>query len=228
MSGGPNGNGAGNPIGGLIKQRMSERSLTLRKLSGLCDICPSTLSRIINGRQTAGLSHLKRLSAALDVPVGGFLNGGPLSGDFRDGGLARAESAPAASPDAEGIILGLIREILSPFNLSASDLISQIEKELKKCEQYARTDEGRRIIAEECAGKIAATAGAGVIIDELAFLRERFQDGSLSEDERAAAGGGLLYFILAVDVIPDYAFPLGYLDDAIAVSLVVKRLKAGG
>jgi uncharacterized membrane protein YkvA (DUF1232 family) len=37
-------------------------------------------------------------------------------------------------------------------------------------------------------------------------------------------GSTLLYLILTPDVIPDYVFPIGYLDDAIAVSMTVDRL----
>jgi len=34
-------------------------------------------------------------------------------------------------------------------------------------------------------------------------------------EEQAVLGSGLLYFISAVDIIPDYLFPIGYVDDAI-------------
>lgn len=37
-------------------------------------------------------------------------------------------------------------------------------------------------------------------------------------------GSALIYFILSVDVIPDYIFPIGYLDDAVAVQLVLNAL----
>ncbi|MEH7609111.1 DUF1232 domain-containing protein [Priestia megaterium] len=33
-----------------------------------------------------------------------------------------------------------------------------------------------------------------------------------------------MYFILPTDIIPDYVFPIGYLDDAIAVQLVMNQL----
>ncbi len=37
-------------------------------------------------------------------------------------------------------------------------------------------------------------------------------------------GGALLYFIVSVDVIPDYIFPIGYIDDAAAVQFVFNQL----
>ena len=39
--------------------------------------------------------------------------------------------------------------------------------------------------------------------------------------ELAVIGSALIYFIISVDIIPDYIFPIGYLDDAIAVKLVL-------
>lgn len=42
---------------------------------------------------------------------------------------------------------------------------------------------------------------------------------------KTVIGSGLLYFVLSADIIPDYSFPLGYIDDALAVRLVLERLK---
>nr|WP_275949849.1 DUF1232 domain-containing protein [Oceanobacillus jordanicus] len=41
-------------------------------------------------------------------------------------------------------------------------------------------------------------------------------------------GGALLYFVLTLDLIPDYLFPIGYIDDAIAVQLTVSMLAKQG
>ena len=37
-----------------------------------------------------------------------------------------------------------------------------------------------------------------------------------SAAKRSIIGSALLYFILSTDIIPDYVFPFGYLDDTIA------------
>ncbi|MDR3542351.1 MAG: YkvA family protein [Desulfosporosinus sp.] len=47
---------------------------------------------------------------------------------------------------------------------------------------------------------------------------------STTTSDRVLLGSALLYFILPTDVIPDYIFPIGYLDDAIAVKLVLDKL----
>ncbi|MEM5594999.1 YkvA family protein [Niallia circulans] len=41
-------------------------------------------------------------------------------------------------------------------------------------------------------------------------------------------GAALIYFIISVDVIPDYIFPIGYLDDAVAIKISAKLLPAKG
>jgi uncharacterized membrane protein YkvA (DUF1232 family) len=49
-------------------------------------------------------------------------------------------------------------------------------------------------------------------------------DEKTSAAKRSILGSALLYFILPTDIIPDYVFPIGYLDDAIAVQLVMNQL----
>ena len=43
--------------------------------------------------------------------------------------------------------------------------------------------------------------------------------------ELAIIGGALLYFISPIDIIPDYIFPIGYLDDAIVVKIALDLLE---
>ena len=66
--------------------------------------------------------------------------------------------------------------------------------------------------------------GAGPFIEQLKQMHEQFCADDITPDERTILGSALLYFIIATDVIPDYVFPIGYLDDAIAVRLVLNRL----
>ena len=55
---------------------------------------------------------------------------------------------------------------------------------------------------------------------------ERFRSKNGTSAELVVMGSVLIYFIISVDVIPDYTFPLGYLDDAIAVKLALNLLSA--
>lgn len=64
----------------------------------------------------------------------------------------------------------------------------------------------------------------GPFINDLKELYERFTKKKGTTAELALMGSALIYFILSVDVIPDYIFPIGYLDDAVAVQLVLNAL----
>lgn len=97
-------------------------------------------------------------------------------------------------------------------------------KELDKYEQFARTNEGKKIIYDNFESKILSTNGVGIIIDKLNYLYKLFCSDDIDSNKHAVIGSGLLYFILATDVIPDYLFPIGYLDDAIAINMVTKHI----
>jgi len=64
----------------------------------------------------------------------------------------------------------------------------------------------------------------GPFINKLKELYEKFTTDKGTLFELTIIGSTLLYFIIPVDVIPDYVFPIGYLDDAIAVQLTGKSL----
>jgi len=64
----------------------------------------------------------------------------------------------------------------------------------------------------------------GPFIDHLMEMYKQYASKETAEHERAVFGSVLLYFILSTDVIPDYIFPIGYLDDAIAINLGLSRL----
>ncbi len=120
-------------------------------------------------------------------------------------------------------LLDTVQDILNDFNINLYAVAMEISKELDKYEQYARTNEGKKIIYDDFTSKISSTNGVGTIIDKLNYLYNQFCSEGINADKQAIIGSGLLYFLLATDVIPDYLFPIGYLDDAIAVNIVIKR-----
>ncbi len=63
-----------------------------------------------------------------------------------------------------------------------------------------------------------------LFIEQLTDMYQQFCNETISKEERAVLGSALLYFILSTDIIPDYLFPIGYLDDAIAVELAKEKL----
>src|SRR5699024_11462619 len=53
-----------------------------------------------------------------------------------------------------------------------------------------------------------------------------FTEGKAANYKLCIMGSALLYFIIPVDVIPDYVFPMGYIDDALAVKIALKMLSS--
>jgi len=200
-------------LGIIIKSFLKEHSLSMRKLSVFTEIDTATLSRIINGKQPANFNHLQKLAPVMNIPIEQL-----LSAAGYDIGNSRHES------DIYNIVDN-IQEFLKSSELFDQQYTTDlIEKELYKYEQYAQTDEGQRIIREDFQAKVIKVSGVGPFIDQLKQMHRQFCTDEITPKERAIIGSALIYFILSTDIIPDYIFPIGYLDDAIAVSLVLKRL----
>ena len=204
-------------LGLLLKTTLQQRSLSMHKLSELAGIDTATISRIINGKQPANVNHLQKFAHALNIPIEQL-----LSAAGYDIGTSRHEP----KSDIHAVIDG-IQAILKSANLFDQRYITdRIEQELFKYEQYAQTEEGQRIIGADFNTKVNQVSGAGPFIDQLKQMHQRFHQDGITNEERAILGSALLYFILSTDIIPDYVFPIGYLDDAIAVSLALNRLRA--
>ncbi len=206
---------SGFPLGSLLKTVLRERSLSMRKLSELTGIDTATISRIANGKQPANARHLQRIAQALDFPAGRLFS----AAGFEVGSPRQETSADihAAVDD--------IQDALKSSNLFSEQCTTdRVEQELFRYEQYAQTEEGQRLIREGFPAKVSQVSGAGPFIDQLKQMHQQFCTDEIKPDERAILGSALLYFILSTDIIPDYVFPIGYLDDAMAVKLVLKRL----
>ncbi|WP_313152995.1 YkvA family protein [Lacrimispora sp.] len=121
-------------------------------------------------------------------------------------------------------IIRIIQDILKSNGIELDDVIIDMQKELKKCEQYAKTEAGKEVIHSCFYSKIKELNGEGIIIEQLKKLYELFCSDDIDSSVQPVIGSTLLYLILTPDVIPDYVFPIGYLDDAIAVSMTVDRL----
>lgn len=201
------------PLSRLLHSAMSAHSLSLRGLGRLCNINPSTLSRIINGKQTPSIRHMKLLSEHLNIPFEHLLSASGITINIRDNKNKSAD-----------LMLDMVCEILRSYEIELDQVTAEIEKELKKYERFAVTLEAQHTIRSEFPGKLKGLNGEGLIINYLERLYKLFCLEDTKEPVRAAAGSALLYLILTPDVIPDYAFPVGYLDDALVVIMVIRRL----
>ncbi|MFM1653934.1 DUF1232 domain-containing protein [Brevibacillus sp. B_LB10_24] len=202
-------------LGTMLKTLLKERSLSMRKLSALTGIDTATISRIANGKQQAKPDHLQQFARHLGVPTQRL---------FQAAGFDVGRQNSGKPSDIHESV-DTIQEVLVSSNLLDQQFTTErVRQELIKYEKYALTEEGQRIILEDFRPKVEQVSGAGPFIDQLKHMFELFCSKSVTPTERALIGSALLYFILSTDIIPDYVFPIGYLDDAIAVQLVLDRL----
>jgi uncharacterized membrane protein YkvA (DUF1232 family) len=202
-------------FGVILKSLLQKNSLSMRKLSILTGIDTATISRIVNGKQPAKPNHLKLFAEHLHVPLGMLVEAAMLDGnEFERERLTDLHHS-----------INTIQDILaSSSNFDPQYTKERVQQELEKYEQYARTTEGKQMIRDDFHSKVEQVNGAGPFIEKLNRMFEQYCHEDISAEEQAVLGSGLLYFISAVDIIPDYLFPIGYVDDAIAVQLVMERL----
>ncbi|MGD8192212.1 DUF1232 domain-containing protein [Brevibacillus ginsengisoli] len=202
-------------LGLLVKSLLKERSLSMRKMSELTRIDTATISRIVNGKQQAKPDHIQRIAYCLGVPTETL---------FKAAGYDITGKREKEQADIYATI-DTIQEVLESSNFFDRRFTTErVQQELTKYEKYALTVEGQRLIVENFPGKVEQVSGTGPFIEQLKDMYVLFCKDSITTEARALLGSALLYFILSTDIIPDYIFPIGYLDDAIAVQLVLNRL----
>ncbi|MBS4173982.1 DUF1232 domain-containing protein [Bacillus sp. FJAT-49736] len=203
-----------NQFGKLLKDLLKECSLSMRKLSQLTGIDTATISRIANQKQQPKPTHLQQFAFHLQVPLSTLMNAAGYSQDQledRQSDLFRS--------------LESIQDILVSSDLLEHQFtIEKIHQELAKYEHYALTSEGKSTILKEFEQKVEQVKGAGPFIDELKVMYKNYCADTQSIERRRILGSVLLYFILSTDIIPDYVFPFGYVDDCLAVQIGLERL----
>ncbi|MBF8378936.1 helix-turn-helix domain-containing protein [Alicyclobacillus mali] len=198
-----------------VKSLLKLRSMSMRQLAAVTGISVSTISKMIAGKQRVNVDYLRRIADALGVS--------PIT-------LAEAAGLPM-TPEPLAIPEGEARQtamntFFEYLGLAHWDVLrEEIERELEKYEAYAQTDEGRQLIAEKYHVKRGQIQGIGDFLRDLDDIYDLFSHPETPEDERRILASGILYFLLATDAIPDYLFPAGYLDDAIAMQMVRERLE---
>lgn len=202
-------------FGVLLKKLLEERSMSMRKLSELTEIDTATISRIINGKRKANLQHLKKIADSLDVPISELIKGSSQS-------IEQAKSA--IHENIDDLIDMLQSSLINSNTYEDGFSIDQVGKALKNYEQFSQTEEGKHLILNRFHEKLKNLDSIGPFIDQLTELHEIYLKKEAQPSKLLLIGSALIYFIMPVDVIPDYIFPIGYLDGAIAVKLVAKQL----
>jgi len=200
-------------LGAMIKELLKKHSMSMRKLSEHTGINVATISRIISAKQPARLEHLQKFSDVFHAPIKDF---------FEAAGYNMADQN--VDSDVQSFH-EIIQETLELSNLiDEQHIIKQIKQKLAEYEVYALTAEGQTTIQEKFLDKAKQIDGIGPYIEHLMGMYSRISNNDATERERAIIGSVLLYFILSTDIIPDYTFPIGYLDDAIAIKLGLNQL----
>jgi uncharacterized membrane protein YkvA (DUF1232 family) len=200
-------------LGLLLKSLLEKHSLSMRKLSTLTGIDTATISRIVNGKQTAKLNHIKQFACHLNIPMERLIEAAGF-----EVGRHREEIHLDIHYSVD-----TIQEFLGNL-FDQQFTTARVEQELDKYEQYAQTEEGHQIIYQDFKTKVEQVSGAGPFIEQLKQMHTEYCKDTTTKAKRAMLGSALLYFILSADIIPDYVFPIGYLDDAMAVQIVLNRL----
>ncbi|PID21464.1 DNA-binding protein [Sporosarcina sp. P3] len=193
-------------IGQLLRDVLKERSLSMRKLSELTDIDTSTISRIINDKRKATLDHLEKFASILEIPLAKLLQAAGYPVDLKH--TIRSDYDET------------IQHLVNTSELLSADLsIEKVQFQLTSYEAYVQTTEGRNRILYDFDKKLKQAGGVGPFIDQIKDLFTRFTMQDVAKRDLTVIGSALLYFIVPVDIIPDYIFAVGYLDDAIAVQI---------
>ena len=201
----------------LLRKLLKERSLSMRKLSQLTEIDTATISRIINGKRKANPEHLQKIADCLGVPITDLFIAAGYPIDQKQG---QQYSDIHSSID-------MIQSALESSELyNETFTINSVEQQLANYQHYSQTEEGKEIVLNGFEKKLMKVGSVGPFISQLKGMFESFRSRKGTPADLAIMGGVLIYFIISVDVIPDYTFPVGYLDDAIAVKLALNLLSA--
>ncbi|MFD1416108.1 DUF1232 domain-containing protein [Oceanobacillus jeddahense] len=202
-------------FGDKLKALLQARAISIRKCSEQTGIDKATISRIINGKREANIQHLRKFASCLDIPLAELLH---------------AAGHPIHSEETHNLsdIHTSMKEIQQ--TLTASDLyqdnlsMDAVQQQLESYEEQAQTEEGKQIIHNQFNKKVEEVGSIGPFINQLKDFYTHFTQNKRAPFTLAVMGGVLLYFITPVDVVPDYIFPIGYMDDAIAVQIALKKL----
>jgi len=206
-----------NSVGTYLKELLRKQSLSMRKLSEMTDVDVATISRIINGKRKATPEHLRKFAESLGVPATEL---------FIAAGYPIDQQLTSSRSDIHSSIDSIQRTLESSDLYNPTFSTEDVNQHLVNYQQYAQTVEGEETILNGFENKLTNTGSIGPFINQLKDMFDKFRLKKGTPTELAIIGGALIYFIVSVDAIPDYIFPVGYLDDAIALKLTLHLLSS--
>ncbi|MEK4027496.1 helix-turn-helix domain-containing protein [Pseudobacillus sp. FSL P4-0506] len=200
-----------NEIGSMLKALLKERSLSMRKFSELTGVDTAVISKIINGKRKATPDHLQKFADHLGVSISALYKAAGYPVDQKQSDLYTS--------------IDHIQALLASTHLVDKEFrIEDVKQELVKYEQFSQTEEGTETILTKFEEKLKKVGSMGPFISQIKEIYKGFSQRRGTKVELALMGGVLLYFISTVDCIPDYLFPVGYIDDALVIGWIMNGL----
>lgn len=201
-------------FGEFLSSILQDRNLSIRKLSKQCGIDHATISKIMNGKRKINLKHLEKLAVGLDLELAILMKAAGYD----------METKKEKSSDIQ-VALQNIQQLIESSNLYHGNFtLEKMEQEIANYKNYSQTEEGKNTILNHFNEKLQKTGGIGPYIENLKWMFHRFIEEKGSSLQIGLMGGALLYFIVTTDLLPDYLFPIGYLDDALVAQTVSQQL----
>lgn len=204
----------------LLRGAIERRNYSVRQLADLTSIDKATISRIVNGKRKPTLQHLKKLSAALDLSFNDLVEAIDQDLDSEYSKKKKTEKNFSATPLANE--MDLLQKSVQLHDKSIT--IDKLSTELETFEKYAETNEGISTIEEGFEAKVKNFGNIGPYIQQLQLWHQKISKREGSKKELAIMAGALLYFILPLDLLHDYVFAVGYLDDCLAIQIAANKL----
>jgi len=196
----------------VLMDLMKENNLSMRKLSEHTGIDTAVISKIINGKRKANLDHLYKFADTLNVPIARLIEAAGYHSDSAD---------VHANHDPFSIVQDLLK---NSDDITEEPTMKLIEERAAEYMDYSLTNEGKQTIFNHFKSKLENLQAKGAYIRQLEMMFERFRQKNRTKKEMMLMGGALIYFVVTMDVLPDYIFPVGYLDDAFVVQKTMQSL----
>ncbi|TWT09250.1 helix-turn-helix domain-containing protein [Planomicrobium sp. CPCC 101079] len=210
-----------NKLGMALRDAMNQHDYSIRQLAEFTAIDKATISRIINGKRRPTLQHLKKLSMTLEIPFHDLVEA--IDYDIATNGKEKKSEKKSTS---EALLANEVELLKKSVQLHDPSITTdKISAELKTFEEYAETHEGKTLAEDGFEAKVNHFGNVGPYIQQLKFWHQKFLLAEGSKNDLAIMGGALLYFILPLDLLHDYIFAVGYLDDCLAIQLAGNKLE---
>ena len=198
----------------VLRDLMEEKQFSIRRLSRESGVDHATISKILNGKRKANVRHLQKLSEGFGTDVLPLMQ---AAGYIEETDEKRTNELQSVFEKIQHML-----SITDGYEKGFTE--KELQQEIIIYEEQSLTNEGKRTILERFHEKIAKIEGQGPYIQQLHSMFTRFMNRKGSAKELGLIGAALLYFVITKDLMPDFLFPVGFMDDALVVQVVMKRL----